>query len=482
VLEKKERYVVLLCVLGFLLSSIFSIGFHHYDEHFQLLEFAALKLNLTDPANLPWEYHNQMRPAMQPAIVVGLYNSLSSIGIGDPFVLSFLLRLLSASLAFYTMWLVYKTFRQNFTDARLKHWFLLLSFLLWFGFYLGTRFSSENWSGIAFTLAFCLYFSQGKPLPLKYVYIGLLLGGSFVFRYQAGFLAFGFFAWMVFIKRERILHLVTLLLAALAVVFLGILADRWFYGEWTFTAWNYIDQNLIQDKVSGFGTEPWWWYFTAFLVQAVPPLSILFLAAFAVVTVLKPKSPVIWSILPFLGIHLLIGHKELRFLFPLVFFLPVLFVEAITLLKERTSIKLHEQKWFNLLFKGSLVINFAFMLVVWCKPADSTTALYRSLYRQYEEPSTLFYTHNNPYHRVLDVYFYKRPNLEVQAVENLNALPPISGRTLVVFDNYHKPEVIPENYILVYTSFPSWIKAFNVNNWQARTDMWFVYEVEQARQ
>lgn len=478
-MQKNNRHVVLLCLLGFLLCSIFSIGFHHYDEHFQILEFAALKLNLCSPENLPWEYHNQMRPAIQPAMVVALYKLLSLIGLGSPFVISFLLRLLSAALAFTGMWYMYKVYVNTFSEARLKQWFVLFSFLLWFSFYLGVRFSSENWSGIAFVLAFCLFFLAKKQRAMLYITIGLLLGASFVFRYQAGFLAFGFFCWMAFVKKEKKLNLLLLASAALFMAFIGVLIDYWFYGEWTLTAWNYVDQNLLQDKVSGFGTEPWWWYFTAFSLQAVPPLSLLFLGALMVLVMLKPKSPIIWSLLPFLLIHILIGHKELRFLFPVVFFLPVLLIQAIQSLQEKYNLSLQHKKWFRVLIQFSLVLNFLFLAVVLVKPADSTTALYQSIHNNFQGPGTLYYTDENPYHRVLDVHFYKRPNLQVQKLNTSESLlQDNTQHTLVAYKNTNLPEVIPSNYTLVYSSFPNWIKAFNLNNWQERTDMWLVYEVK----
>ena len=43
------------------LTSVFSLGYFHFDEHFQILEFALLKLNLTTAGNLPWEYQSQIQ-------------------------------------------------------------------------------------------------------------------------------------------------------------------------------------------------------------------------------------------------------------------------------------------------------------------------------------------------------------------------------------------------------------------------------------
>lgn len=52
-MQKLEKWVFIASALALVLTSIFSLGYHQFDEHFQILEFAGLKLNLTTSANLP---------------------------------------------------------------------------------------------------------------------------------------------------------------------------------------------------------------------------------------------------------------------------------------------------------------------------------------------------------------------------------------------------------------------------------------------
>ncbi len=42
-LSDKVKKIILISILIHLLASIFSRGFYHSDEHFQILEFALLK-------------------------------------------------------------------------------------------------------------------------------------------------------------------------------------------------------------------------------------------------------------------------------------------------------------------------------------------------------------------------------------------------------------------------------------------------------
>ena len=92
------KRIYIIGALVFILTAWFSVGYNQFDEHFQILEFAGLKLGLTEKENLPWEYKCMMRPALQPLIVYSGYKAISSVGITNPFVIAFFGRLLSAIL------------------------------------------------------------------------------------------------------------------------------------------------------------------------------------------------------------------------------------------------------------------------------------------------------------------------------------------------------------------------------------------------
>ena len=462
------------------IASIFSLGYHHLDEHFQLLEFASLKLGLTTEENLPWEYHNQMRPSLQPWIVVGVYKTLGLIEINSPFSIAFVLRLMSASLSLVAMCLVYRTFSQKIDDSILGKWFLLLSFLLWFLLYNGVRFSAENWSGSLFAIAFSLYFLRLRPSAGFFIGIGALMGISFVIRYQAAFLVIGFMSWLLLIEKEKFLRLVYLSIGLLSVILLGVLCDRLFYGEWTIVMWNYFDLNLLQDKVSGFGIDPWWHYIQVFFIKGIPPFSLVFLITVPLFLFFKRKSPVTWTIVPFLFIHFYIGHKELRFLFPIAIFLPFIIIKGIEIVQERYLKSLLSNKAFSLFISTFFIVNYVAILAIVFLPADNRISLYRSIYNQYSEETILYYLDDNPYDRATGINFYKRKNLSFQQLESIDSLPKTYGiKPLLVFKDREAIEGVEAKSHLVYSSFPDWIRYLNFNGWLDRTDAWYVYELRE---
>ena len=89
---------------------------------------------------------------------------------------------------------------------------------------------------------------------------GFLMGLAFHSRYQCGLMIAGYFAWLLVYRRE--LNIIAKLIIGLCLgLFLGILADRWGWGDWHFTAWNYLRIQLLDGKVNEFGVSPWWHYF-----------------------------------------------------------------------------------------------------------------------------------------------------------------------------------------------------------------------------
>ena len=89
---------------------------------------------------------------------------------------------------------------------------------------------------------------------------------------------------------------------------------------------HYLKVNII-DKVSSlYGTGPWYYYLK--IMFEAPSLIIGFMIVFSIVYLLITdyKNIILWCIFPFWVVHSIIPHKELRFLFPLVNFIPILLI------------------------------------------------------------------------------------------------------------------------------------------------------------
>ena len=481
-----ERAIYLTGAAVLLITALFSVGYHQFDEHFQILEFASEKLGLIEAEHLPWEYHYQTRPSIQPVMVVWVQTVLNAAQVTDPFVIATCLRILSALLSFLSIHLLYTLYRRDIQDVLLQQWFLLLSFFLWFAVYNNVRFASENWSGTVFLIAYCLFFLKPPYRRLHFLSTGLLFGLSFLFRYQVGFLIAGFGAWLFFIKKEKLSHLLCLGSGICVSMAGGILIDSWFYGEWTLTVWNDLEQDLLLGKLSEFGVMPWWFYFKATFIRAIPPFSLVFLLSFLICIVFRNKAALTWTVVPFIAVHSLIGHKETRYLFPLISFAPVWIVQSIEIIQEKLRIDLINHSVFRRCAQGFFIANTVLLLVVMFRPADPNIGLYKTIYDHYTDPVTLYYIGKNPYHRVLDIQYYKRSSLTLQSIRSVAEID--FGRSEKALFVTRKPETLGRvahehaeyEYELLYRTLPEWVTMLNFNNWLERTKLWYLYEMRAA--
>ena len=92
-----------LAVLVLLIAAWRTVGYHQGDEHFQILEFAGHRLGWVSADQLPWEFHERMRPGLQPLLAYGVTRLVGLFGSPDPFFVAYLLRLLSAALFLVVM-------------------------------------------------------------------------------------------------------------------------------------------------------------------------------------------------------------------------------------------------------------------------------------------------------------------------------------------------------------------------------------------
>jgi len=278
-IENKIKYAGLIV---FLVTAYFSIGHHQSDEHYQILEFAQYKLGHINGNDLPWEFHEKMRPSMQPWIAFLSIKCLNFIKITNPFTITILFRMVSALFLWLAITSLSKVICEKyFPEKKWSVFFYCCALLLWFVPYTSVRFSSENYS--AAFLLFGLYFLLREHKSYwSFFCIGALFGLSVLFRYQLGIAIFGIFLWLFFKAGITIPKLIPLFVSFLVIIAVGVYLDYLFYNELVFTSFNYLKLNLIEGKSSNFGTSPWWYYLFNFLLFAIPPISLILLVSFPI--------------------------------------------------------------------------------------------------------------------------------------------------------------------------------------------------------
>ena len=299
-----------------IVTAWFSNLFYFPDEHYQVLEFMSHRLGITPASALPWEYHQRIRPWLQPAIYYGIAAPLHSIGVTDMFTIAFILRLLTGLFSVAALAAFARALLPTIAGDEARRFFL--RYLPLFGFlpYLFVRTSSETFSAAFF--AFAIAAVLNNQTPRRMALAGLLCGLAFEARYQTALMGLGLFAWAAIFARARIPALAAFISGGVAALVVGALCDHWGYGAWVFPPLDYFNVNIVQGVAAKtFGREPSFAYLYLLPATGFFAITLVVMAAMVAMWLRNPRHAVTWATLPFVALHVLVAHKEARFLFPL---------------------------------------------------------------------------------------------------------------------------------------------------------------------
>ncbi len=485
-----DRFLLLTGMALCVIAAWFSIGYHHPDEHFQIWEFANYKLGHIPASDLPWEFPAQIRPGLQPFLAYSTVLATQAIGIKDPFIPIFLTRLWIGLLAMWVYWRWCLWLEPEFKNQEAARWLRLGVLFFWFMPYLSVRFSSENASAICFFGGLLLLLQQAENQKIrvhwKWIAAGFLLGISFFFRYQIAFAGIGLTAWLLVQKRLVWSAWAMLSAGALVAAGLGFWADFWLYDAWVCAPYNYYVTNFLHSEAK-FGTEPWWWYFESSFMALLPPLSVALLLFFGLGIWQKPKHVLTWCILPFVLAHLVVEHKEMRFLFPILIPFFFLTVAGWTFFQEKYGVK----NWMVKTAKLGLWVNMALLLFWIFTPAKGMAAYSWFLWNWHQKhpESTIFFVKNEPRKAYpLNMPYYENPGQRqvswyTQPIYQNDTTALRSGDLMFFTEVLAPPPTPPPGFSFKrrYAYYPDWILDININNWQNRTRVWAIYELEGKR-
>jgi phosphatidylinositol glycan class B len=478
-------------VLGLMVqvaAAWFSVGYHHPDEHFQVLEFCNNRLGYSPAADLPWEYAAQCRSSILPYIALGVCYALKSVGLYNPFVAAFLLRLAMGVLAWWVTCRMIAVLLPEFDTDGGRRLFVASSFLLWFVPYLGVRFSSENFAGLLFFLVLTILLQlKTNELKKQFAHLavsGVLLAIALFIRLQIGFAFIGLAVWLFFARKLPWRSLFALVLFAIPGAVLAIVLDRLFYGSWVLTPFNYFDINILQHRAASWGSTPWWDYFWMFFQMAIPPLSIVLLFLFLVGIVKRPMHLLSLVCISMIAGHIFIGHKEMRFLFLLSPAFIFLFCRGADLILARYT----TSKWHEILFAALATLNACLLAVKMLTPAHESVKYYSYIYQWSNKHKTTLMSFGRPPYNMegasgIEMNFYKPRNLDVRVLADSDELRDAAigrgdGSYILLSKQIIRPNNIGGHPIeLLYCVFPDWLLHFNIFDWQGRSNIWAIYKV-----
>lgn len=468
-LKKPPLYLLLIFSVIYLIATIKSNGYYYPDEHFQIIEFAGLKAKWNSEKDLPWEYAAKIRPTLQPLIALIIFKSAGLFQLKDPFLLATILRLASAIFSFSAIYFFICRFIRD-VDRNYRLVFVLLSFCLWFLPSLNVRFSSENWSGCCLLIAIGLI-RFPKKSTWHFILIGILFGLAFEFRFQSAFAIAGLAIWLIVIGKTSFPDLTRIATGICLMILAGLALDSLYYGTWVFTPYQYFKMNILEGIASAYGTSPWYMYFNMMFYAPTILIGMAILTSIVWLAFFNPRNIVLWAVIPFIFFHSVVAHKELRFLFPIINFIPYLLISAyqsarLKLIKNRIA-----EMFSGAILAAIYLINLAGLVMLIFKPAgNGSVNMMQYLSRNYTKENHLIVyclKNNNPYiigaASGLKAIFYCPKNLVIKNIHPRNLQQPKSNQLYIMpRSNIVEGRMLERSgYHIEKLAIPMWIIEMN---------------------
>ena len=473
-----NNYLLICIFIGAILhiiSAFYTIGFYSDDEHFQILEIAAYLLGINnvaieDTTGYYWEWreHIRMRPWLQPYIYFKLIIFFQYLSINDPFVWTLIIRIISSLIGYLSIIYLFFTFQNKFFNENYK-FNTFIFFTFWFYPFLHSRTSSENLGITLFIISICLIYRLiiSKEINFnyfKFIFASFLFGISMVIKFTLVFTTIPFYIWVLIFRFK--FSTITILTSVIFICLgIGIAIDSYFWGFLTNTYYQFYKFNLSDElgRLNDFGIDPWYFYITEISKQLAPLLSIVFLAGLFLYWFKNKFDLISWLTLSTLIIFSIIGHKEIRYIFPIYIFAPFF----VSYLLD------HIKNAYILNFSKTIIIisNILFLILTLFIPPNTKVGVYKFIFDNINNNEKIYYIDENPYQiNNMEPYFYTKFLTPVNAY---NASE--EDNYWIVTNNYNNIKKLDDkNCSKKYSTLPDIIFKIN-KNWKRLKLNWYIY-------
>lgn len=457
-----------------IVAAWFSIGHYQRDEY-NLLELVAYKFGDVSRDKLGGEFDAEFRSALLPFVAWLTAKCLVVVNVYTPFLLAFILRLLSAFLSLAAVIVFYQSHHDRLSVTA-RHYLLLTLLFLWALVFYHVRFSAEGWATSFMVLGLGLYgLAQNRhKRGLLYLFVGSVFGLAFLARYQVGFMLLGLGAWMLIYDRKYVAYIVG---GGCGVLFLGFLLDWWLYESPALSWLNYFRYHTTIEYIEPRSN----WAYLQRGAVLLPPISLLIIPAIIGFCLVFRRHFMTWLIVPFIVFHLAAGNVQTRFFYPLLPLIPLMMVMLWDRFTPYIAARRGLRRISVWLVKISLVVNILLLPYAVFIPAAPEVALLQSciLPAAHRQPFLLITRQNND--MSLPLYIDDLPVLEIESEADLPAIireHPDKNIFYATRKNRAKAFAQSElTYRLYCQALPEWVLNFNVNDWTSRASVWRVWRI-----
>jgi len=412
-----------------IITSITAVGASSADQHFQIIEFSLNQLGQPSGAPYVWEYDHFVRGTIQVYLFSGYHLVLNAIGITDPYTQLTILRLILGLLMFAVFNLLAFHYFGNGNRETLLFVLLLMNFS-WVLPYTRTLFCAEMMCSLFFFGTLLLYEVKKEKwkrfwFPLV---IGFLFSLAFYFRLQIATALLGFGVWLLFFEK-RYKHILPIALGFGIGLLVNVLLDYGYYNIWIFTPYEYFKVNIIEGRATQFGTSSFWRYIGFIIFAAPAPLFSIVLFYYGIKTFFKKYSnPIFLSTLIFIIVHSMIGHKEERFMFPVLNVFPLIYGWSLPAVQQfYENAKQWIRAFFRFLAWFTIILNSLLLLAITFVPYSQTIRFSEKLKNKFHnQPVNLFTLGQTPFQTPSrnPMVFYKNgaPEINIKRLSTIDSV------------------------------------------------------------
>ncbi|GMY35497.1 GPI mannosyltransferase 3 isoform X2 [Fagus crenata] len=380
------KRVFALCLAFRVVNSLLVQTYFNPDEHWQALEVAhRIAFGY---GHLTWEWKKGIRSYLHPVLFAVLYKVLSLLGLDTPWFMTRAPRLLQAIFSAVGDLYLYKLSDVLFGD-RVAKWALFAQSANWFMIFCFPRTLSNNVETVLTLVGLyhwpCMRVSPTK-VPLVSRKWGLAIAAlAFSIRPTSAIIWVYVGLLELFVTHNK-LRFIFLEVVPIGMLVLGLtcLLDRLMYGSWVLVPLNFLKFNFLSSGGDYYGTHKWHWYFTqGFLVMVFTFLP------FSIAGIMQSKQWKLSGLIAWvLGLYSVLGHKEFRFVLPVLPIALMFSGYALAKMKASGSPDTERKGSLNIYTRCPSKIQFSILFLL---ATNIPMALYMSLVHQRGTEDVMIY-------------------------------------------------------------------------------------------
>jgi len=349
--------IMVIALIVRLIAAIFAKGYGMHDDHFCVIEVAQ---NWVDGIALP----DAKDPSLRNLFYIGLHYLLFSgferVGIFDPQIKMFIVRILHAFYSLLIVWFGMKI-TEELSDKNTAKFAGILLALFWVLPFMSVRNLVEIVCIPPLIIGAYILIkkNQNKELLLA-VLAGAACGIAFVLRYQtASFI--GLLGLLLLIERKWT-RLIGLMAGFIVICFIALGIPEYFvYGKPFTTFIEYLRYNADSKNMYEYTTNVWYTYAGTVLGFLIPPTSLMMFSIF--IMTWKKARYLVFPTVAFLIFHSLYPNKQERFILPAIPFILIGATIGWYWLKKEMKVSLLWDRINKWMWRWFWVVN-AFLLVL----------------------------------------------------------------------------------------------------------------------